>query len=98
MIQIENILKIVDIQKNQISIATWHYLNNFFIAYRDEKLREHLINITDAYEDVTSVDSEFLEITGHFSDPNASNIIKEVTELNNLCQKNDSGYVLFIEG
>lgn len=89
MITIDNILKIADIQKNQVSIETWHYLNNFFVTYRDAVLREHLINIQDAME---AVDCE---------EPNFSpskKTIEEVKELHALCNEHEAGYIRFIEG
>jgi hypothetical protein len=95
MIQIDNILKIVDIQKNQVSKDTFDWLSNY-INYLDQVLKEHLINIQDAIDEA--------EAEGEFSDlqmdttPNAEVILKEVRELHELCKNNDAAYIRFIEG
>ncbi len=88
MIQIENILKVLDIQKNQVSEETVTYLSNF-TAYTDEDniLKEHLINIHDAMEDVNEDKPENRPY---------KKIISEVKELHALCDKNKAGYIRFI--
>jgi hypothetical protein len=100
MIQIENILKIADIQKNQVSHATFNYLSTHFITYRDTALKEHLINIQDAIDDAESEESDFCELIMHGENktPNAEIILSEVRELHALCAKNDTAYIRFIEG
>lgn len=94
MITIDNILKIADVQKNQVSQATYNYLINFFVTYRDELLKEHLINIDEAIEDVTADKPELLTKNKY-----TSLITKEVKELHKVCSiKNEAGYIRFIEG
>jgi hypothetical protein len=88
MIQIDNVLKIVDIQKNQVSEDTFKYLSNF-ITYTDNVLDEHIINIQDAIDDVNEDKPEYSP---------SSKTIKEVKELQTILNDNEAGYVRFIEG
>ena len=81
-IEVSNILKVVDIHQSQISISTWGYLNKFFVTYRDEKLREHLIDVNEAKENTSIKRSSLIK--------------KEINKLFKLAQKYNAGYVRFI--
>lgn len=92
MIKVNDILKIVDIDKKAVNIETWNFLNEYFIAYKDQVLKEHLIDMTGAIEEVTNEDPEHLP-----QNKFAKKIISEVAELWTLCVKHEAGYVRFIE-
>jgi hypothetical protein len=91
-ITVENIMKVIDIQKTAIHSATWHFLNNYFVAFKDNCLKENLVNIYDAMYEVTEEEPEYLP-----SNMYTSIIIQEVKELRDLCDNNDAGYIRFIE-
>jgi len=86
-----NILKIVDLNKTDIPACAWHYLNNFHVTYRDSILKEHLINIGDAIEAIEDSESYLNE------HKMKKEIIAVITDIGELCQRHDAGYVRFIE-
>ncbi len=85
-IQVINIMKVIDIDKMDIDNSTWEFLNMFHVTYKDQILREHIINIGDALEDLGNIASE-----------NAKIVKKEIRQLAKLADKNDSAYIKFVE-
>lgn len=84
-IKVLNVLKCIDIDAKAVNIATWNYCNNFHITYRDNVLREHLININSALEEINEYEPK-----------KKKEISKDLKVLNKLADAHDAAYVRFI--
>lgn len=86
-----NVLKVLDVNKSDISENTIKYLYDNFITYKDEDadLNEHLVNINDAFEDDQPFERYLVE-------EEVTLIKGEIETLQKLAEKQDCGYVRFI--
>lgn len=88
-IEIENILKIVDIGVHQVSDETVDHLEQNFADWRDQILKEHIVNIESAVESIEENSDSAMEL--HESQ------INEIKALAELAKANDAGYIRFVE-
>ncbi len=88
--KVQNVMKVIDINAKDVNIATWNYLSNFHITYRDEVLKEHLLDIQQAID--TDLRAELPENML----PNLKVIEEEIRQLGVLAFDNDAAYVRFI--
>lgn len=87
MIRIEDILKVADIERDTVTGKTLGWLTSGqFTSYKDQVLKEDLINIDDAIEEIN-------QNPGCISKA----VQKQVVKLKKLLDKNDCGYLRFIE-
>jgi hypothetical protein len=91
MITIQDVIKFIDINVNDVNNSTYKYLINNFVVYHDNNLREHLISINDAEEDL--MENEFIKEFSY----NEDIIRKEVIELQELAVKHEAAYIRFIK-
>lgn len=83
-IQTGSIMRVVDIDKSNVSIETYGYLRGF-VEYKDKNIGEDIINIQDAQEDCADPDNLY------------SAIVKEqVQALHCITRLAYAGYVRFI--
>lgn len=77
-----DILRIVDIHVKQLSPETFAYIDRQDMTYQDQKLNEHIYNISDMVEEGLEIDSEI--------------VIKEMEQMSRLCTKHNAGYIRII--
>lgn len=88
--EVQNIMKVIDIHFKEVSDETRRYLNIRHATYRDQVLEEHLINVNEA-----------VDLLSKFSrrkrpwDEVSEMIINEINELYKLAAENDAAYVRF---
>lgn len=91
--EVENIMKVIDIGKNTVSEHTQRFLEHF-VTYQDKAMREDLYNVEDAVDDINDDQGNwFQEIE---SESERALVEKEIRMMKQLTFDNHAGYVRLV--
>jgi hypothetical protein len=91
-IEVDNILHIVDICAHSLSEKTIEYLEESQVDWRDQVMKEHIINVGNAVEEIDDDEDQFMQNTGL-----DHNNIAEIRELHRLVNLHSAGYIRIVE-
>ena len=83
--KVNNILKVIDVNKSEVNPLTVDFLSDYYCSYRDtmENMAEDLLDI------VTANEPDALSVSKHLV------VRREIKQLLKLAEKHDAAYVRF---